>query len=69
MDALSSLDFDKVAFGVILVESNMYGSDIRNVMVQTLLEQNGYTFLYLKNRSLWFVHQDFHEIYKEFLYA
>jgi hypothetical protein len=69
MDALSSLDFEKVGFGVILVESNMYGSDIRNVMVQTLLEKNGYKFLYVKSRSLWFVHQDFHEIYKVFLYA
>ena len=66
--ALLSIDYSRVEFGVILVEANTYGNQKRNLMVQTLLESNGYKFMYEKHRSLWFINANFHNIYKHLYY-
>jgi len=63
--ALSTLDFDRVGFGVILVEANIKTSQMRNLAMQLHLESHGYRFLEQIDRNLWFVNKDFSQIYKD----
>lgn len=64
LSALRSIDFTSVSFGIILVEYNVHRDELRNMALRTILETNGYIFLYVKNRSYWFVNKDFESIYK-----
>ena len=70
--ALQSIDYTKVEFGVILIEatnSNHKEYEHRNnVMIQSLLQSKGYNFLYKKNKSLWFINENFHTIYNHLYY-
>ena len=62
-DALSTIDFNKYAFGIVVVETG----DIRkNLMVRSILEANGYSFLFHKDRSDWLYNKQFGSIYKDF---
>jgi FkbM family methyltransferase len=67
-EALASLDFNSVAFGVILVEALGY-NEKKNLAVRTFLESNGYIFLGLTNRSYWFVNGGFANVYKDLLHV
>lgn len=73
--ALQTIDFDRVSFGVILVESS--GQNLlKDMAVRTLLEAQGYR--YLENNpsnsdkktmeSDWFIHKEWHSIYKDLVY-
>jgi FkbM family methyltransferase len=66
-EALASLDFDSVAFGIIVVEADDH-NERKNLALRTLLESNGYIFLYDKNRSYWFANRAFASIYKDLLH-
>ncbi|CAB9520085.1 expressed unknown protein [Seminavis robusta] len=71
--ALESLDFDTVSFGMILVEANGQ-NPIKDMAVKTLLESKGYRYMptnqeNTKFGSLWFVNKDWHNIYKDLMYA
>jgi len=66
-EALTSLDFEKVGFGIILVEADAHNVR-KNFAVRALLERNGYIFLEFSMRSYWFVNNKFDIIYKDLLH-
>ena len=66
-DALMSLDFDDVSFGVILVESDRH-NQLKNWSVRQLLTKNGYSFAADFHSSYWFVNNDFGTIYQDLLH-
>ena len=62
-DAMLSLDYSKVGFGVIFVEADE--NNIRkNHALRTFLKEKGYTFLWTRHRSDWFINNTFHSIYE-----
>jgi Methyltransferase FkbM domain len=65
---LQSINYDQVAFGIILVEADEHNM-IKNMALRTLVERRGYTFLGEFERSYWFVHQHFDEMYQDVLHA
>mmetsp|Transcript_26332 Transcript_26332/g.39886 ORF Transcript_26332/g.39886 Transcript_26332/m.39886 type:complete len:305 (+) Transcript_26332:134-1048(+) len=65
-EVVKSLDFTKVAFGVIFVEADQFNPE-KNQAVRTLLVSSGYKFLFHKNRSDWFYNEHFHDIYNDLL--
>lgn len=65
---LQSIDFEKVGFGVILVEAVEFSAR-KNLAVRMFLESKGYPFLMESGRSYWFVNKDFAEIYQHRLHA
>ncbi|KAL9180013.1 hypothetical protein ACHAXT_007983 [Thalassiosira profunda] len=67
MSVLESIDFERTAFGVILVEADEH-NEMKNLAMRQFLELRGYTFLYEYERSYWFTHRHFYEIYKELVY-
>lgn len=67
-DALMSLDFDAVSFGVILVESDLH-NQLKNFAVRQLLTSNGYTFTADFHSSYWFVNNNFGTIYQDLLHT
>lgn len=67
-DALLSLDFNKYGFGFLVVEADDTNK-LKNMALRSYLEQNGYTYLDLWNRSDWFMNRDFHSIYSELLHV
>ena len=64
---LKSIDFDRVGFGIILVEADGH-NQLKNLASRALLESNGYFFLQESKRSHWFVNRDFHTFYKDLVY-
>ena len=62
LEVLKTLDFQIHTFGVILVEADEH-DQLKNLNVRSLLESNGYIFLYEKGRSYWFYNKDFYYIY------
>lgn len=60
--ALQSLDFEKVGFGIILVECDGH-NELKNLALRALLEDNGYRHLMDRDRSCWFYNHDFASIY------
>jgi hypothetical protein len=59
---LKSIDWDKSAFGMIFIEAN--GRDMRREeMITSLLMERGYRFMFLWNRSNWYINVNFHKIY------
>jgi FkbM family methyltransferase len=67
LTALQSLDFNSVAFGIVLVEANEHFG-LKNTAVRSLFENNGYIYLYDMLRSQWFAHRDFNYIYSDVIY-
>jgi len=65
---ISSIDFDQVGFGIVLVEADEH-NELKNMAVRTLFESNGYIFLREHSRSYWFVNRDFASIYEDLVYA
>jgi hypothetical protein len=66
-EALSSLDFSKAAFGIVLVEADQHNLR-KNMAVRAILERNGYVFTDHAQNSQWFVNKDFDIIYQDVLY-
>jgi FkbM family methyltransferase len=64
LDVLESIDFDKTAFGIILIEADT-GNITKNVAVREFLVARGYAFLYWYQRSDWFINDRFREIYQD----
>mmetsp|Transcript_2022 Transcript_2022/g.5328 ORF Transcript_2022/g.5328 Transcript_2022/m.5328 type:complete len:301 (-) Transcript_2022:125-1027(-) len=62
-DAIVSIDFSIVSFGVIFVEADEH-NELKNLAVKMHLERNGYAFAKSSNNSDWFVNTHFMEIYK-----
>lgn len=63
-EVLQSLDFDKVGFGMIVVESDKFNPN-KNLAVSTLLETSGYRMVQrLKNNDI-MVNKEFGRIYKD----
>jgi Methyltransferase FkbM domain len=67
LTALRSFDFDSVAFGIVFMEADEHNG-LKNMAVRSLLENNGYVYLYDMMRSQWFVHRDFNYIYSDVIY-
>lgn len=65
--ALKSLDFEKVGFGMIVVEVDG-GDERKNLAIRTLLEANGYTFLHALKDCYWFHNSDWNNIYGHLIY-
>jgi hypothetical protein len=62
--ALQGLDFSKVGFGIIFIERQP-NNPMKNLAIRTIMERNGYIYLYEKSNSVWFVNAHFDEIYKD----
>merc|ERR1712007_144479 len=63
LSVLRSINFDRVAFGIVLVEADEHNPS-KNLDVRNLLESHGYSYLEDKFRSSWFVNKDFKVIYE-----
>ena len=68
LSVLRSINFDRVAFGVILVEADEHNPS-KNLDVRNLLESHGYNYLEDKFRSSWFVNKDFSVLYEGLIRA
>lgn len=68
LEALQSIDYELVSFGVILVEADRHNRR-KNFSMLTFLERHGYRFLEEWERSYWFVHKDFDRIYQHTIIA
>jgi hypothetical protein len=64
---LQSVDFSRVQFGVILVESDEHDV-MKNLYVKAFLETKGYVFVEEYARSYWFVNGNFDAIYRELMH-
>jgi len=62
LEALSSLDFNLVSFGIILVESDNH-NELKNKEVKKILTKNGYKYDFDRQNSQWFVNENFDAIY------
>jgi FkbM family methyltransferase len=62
LEALSSLDFNLVSFGIILVESDNH-NEPKNKEVKKILTKNGYKYDFDRQNSQWFVNENFDAIY------
>jgi len=67
-EALASLDFDLVSFGIILVESDEH-NQLKNMVLRSKLESNGYKFLMDSARSYWFVNSKFEHVYGHLIHS
>ena len=67
LDALISLDFSQVGFGIIFVEADEHNKRKNNAL-RTFLESRGYTFLWRKDRNDWFINKHFHSIYQDLIH-
>jgi hypothetical protein len=63
VEAIHSIDFERVGFGIILVESDSW-DQLKNMSLMTYLESKGYIFLMNQRRSYWFVNIHFWSIYR-----
>merc|ERR1712127_283571 len=68
MEALLSLDYSQIQFGVLLIEADAHNEG-KNMAVETFLESKGYKHLYNKARSDWFVNKNFHLLYEHVIHA
>ena len=66
IEALRSIDFDRVGFGVLVVENDL-DNKRKHWAVRTLLESKGYWFLERPDGNDWFINRSFHSIYKNLL--
>ena len=63
---LQSIDWNRVHFGIILVEADEH-NELKNLVMREYLENRGYTFLEWHG-NYWFVSQYFDEIYQDLVY-
>jgi Methyltransferase FkbM domain len=66
--ALQSIDWQRTAFGILLVEADGHNHR-KNLAIRTFLQSKGYIYKDSVERSDWFVHSDFHSIYHHLLYT
>jgi Methyltransferase FkbM domain len=66
--ALQSIDWQRTAFGIFLVEANDHNPR-KNLAIRTFLQSKGYSYKFIVERSDWFVHSDFDSIYGHLLYT
>jgi len=62
-EALQSIDFNLVTFGIILVEADNHNA-AKNKNANELLTKNGYKFVQNLQASEWFVNENFTSIYE-----
>ena len=67
LEALLSLDYSKVGFGIIFAEADAHNI-MKNYALRTFLEQQGYIFLWSMDRSDWFINTNFHSIYENLIH-
>lgn len=63
LTVLESIDFTKAAFGVVLIEADGHNLT-KNVAVRDFMVTRHYIFLYWYERSDWFMHEKFRDIYQ-----
>ena len=63
MSVLESIDFTRVSFGIILIETDGHNL-LKNLAMTKFLETRGYSFMFEYERSYWCVNDNFYEIYK-----
>jgi len=64
LDALLSLDYSRVSFGIIFAEADHHNTR-KNLALRMFLQSKGYTYLETNERSDWFVNNNFHSIYED----
>ena len=64
---LQSIDWDRIHFGIIVVEADEH-NELKNLAMRDYLENRGYTFLEQDWNNYWFVSQLFNVIYKDLVY-
>lgn len=64
LEVVKSIDYDKVGFGIILVEADEH-NEVKNEAVISYLESKGYTYFSRHARSDWFYNDEFLNIYKD----
>ena len=64
---LQSIDWDRIHFGIIVVEADEH-NELKNLAMRDYLENRGYTFLEHDWHNYWFVSQSFNVIYKDLVY-
>ena len=67
LSVLESINYDRVQFGIVLVEADEH-NQMKNFAMRQFLELKGYTFLYNYARSYWFINDNFYDIYKGLVY-
>jgi FkbM family methyltransferase len=67
LNALKSVDFSVVGFGIIFVEISQ-DFERKNLALRQFMSDKGYNFLMEYGRSYWFVNEDFFNIYQDVLY-
>lgn len=67
MSVLESIDFNRVAFGIMLIEADEHNL-LKNLSMTKFLETQGYSFMFEYERSYWFVNNNFYQIYKDLVY-
>ncbi|KAL3798645.1 hypothetical protein ACHAW5_008400 [Stephanodiscus triporus] len=67
MSVLESIDFTRVSFGIILIETDGHNL-LKNSALEKFLEKKGYSFMFEYERSYWFVNDNFYEDYKDLIY-
>lgn len=66
MSVIRSIDYDRVGFGIILVQADHNGR--KNLSLKLFLESKGYHILHEFQRSYWFANRRFHDIYEDIIY-
>lgn len=64
---LRSINYNLVSFGIILLEADEH-NERKNLAIRVFLEANGYTYLRQEQRSYWFVHRQFDQMYRHVLH-
>lgn len=67
LQVLETVDFSQVKFGVIFFEADGH-NPLKNEATKSYLQAQGYRHLFTKQRSAWFINNDFHSIYQNVLY-
>jgi len=65
LEALQSINFDLVTFGIVLVEANILNAAKNIKDANEILTKNGYKFVQNLRGSDWFVNENFSSIYKD----
>jgi len=66
LSVVKSIDFTKVGFGVVYVETSRYNNETIDEIIQ-IMKDNGYVWHSTKDRETWFTNKDFNTIYKNFM--
>lgn len=61
ISVLESIDFTRVGFGVMLIEG---GDESKNSAMLSILESKGYSYMFKTSRSLWYINDNFDDIYR-----